>query len=321
MLELSPMRRKQDEKQKPIPITASFTVKRSCELLEFLLSKYNGKLSRNSVKKLLSEHKVLVNGAVTTQYNFPLAKDDEVKIAKSSVKSAPNPAKSKSRPASTPALKPYIIYEDDDFLAINKPAGLLSVQSDKERHCAYTMAVEYLKETSPSARPYILHRIDKETSGVLVFAKNIKLHSMLKTHWNDVVTMREYYAVVSGTPEEPSGHLVHYLKENDLHMVYVSKDHRGRKAVTDYETVKSSGTCSLLRVVISTGRKNQIRAQLNEIGHPVLGDDKFHYVESPIGRLCLHASILEFLHPITKKPMRFHAPVPTEFKTLVGKNR
>ena len=313
-----PVKDKDTGPKKP-QTTAVFTVKRSDELLNFLLAKYEGKLSRNSIKTLLSDRKVLVNGSMTTQFNYPLAKDDEVAIAKAPVRT--KPARRAAPVPAVPSIKPYIIYEDEEFLAINKPAGLLSVESDKDNTCAYQMAVEYLKKNGAQARPYILHRIDKETSGVLVFAKDIKIHSMLRMHWNEDVTMREYYAVINGHPEEETGRLVHYLKENQNHAVYVTKDSRGKKAITNYETVDSSKDYSLLRVVIETGRKNQIRAQMNEIGHPILGDDKYAGIPSPIGRLCLHASVLEFTHPVTKKPMRFTAPVPSEFRSLVSKNR
>ena len=313
-----PVKKTETGPKKPLT-TATFVVKRSDELLNFLLGKYEGKLSRNSVKKLLSDRKVLINGSMTTQFNYPLAKDDEVAIAKNPIRT--KPVRSAAPVPQVPSIKPYIIYEDAEFLAVNKPAGLLSVESDKENTCAYQMAVEYLKKIDVRCRPYILHRIDKETSGVLVFAKDIKIHSMLKMHWNEDVTMREYYAVVDGHPDEESGRLVNYLKENQNHMVYVTNDPRGKKAITNYETVASSKDYSLLRVVIETGRKNQIRAQMNEIGHPILGDDKYARIPSPIGRLCLHASVLEFIHPVTKKPMRFTAPVPSEFKTIVSKNR
>ena len=300
-------------------VTARFTVKRSDELLAFLLGKYEGKLSRNSIKKLLSDRKVLVNGSMTTQFNYPLAKDDEVSIAKAPVRT--KPARRAAPVTPVPSIKPYIIYEDEEFLAVNKPAGLLSVESDTESACAYQMAVEYLKKNGAQARPYILHRIDKETSGVLVFAKDIKIHSILRMHWNEAVTLREYYAVVDGVLEEKNGRLVNYLKENQNHAVYVTNDPHGKKAITNYEVVSENSTCSMLRVDIETGRKNQIRAQMNEIRHPILGDDKYAGLPSPIGRLCLHASALEFTHPYTKKPMRFTAPVPSEFRRISSKNR
>jgi 23S rRNA pseudouridine1911/1915/1917 synthase len=206
------MRRNQSTDHKEaIPVTNVFTVRRSTELLEFLLARFEGRLSRNSVKKLLSDHKVLVNGAMTTQFNYPLAKDDEVKIAKNPVRTQPVKKVSAARQKET-SLRPFIIYEDDEFLAINKPAGLLSVESDKDRHSAYVLASEYLKKKDKNCRPYILHRIDKETSGVLVFTKDIRIHSMLKMHWNEDVTLREYIAVVAGVMEEKQASITSYLK-------------------------------------------------------------------------------------------------------------
>ena len=298
----------------PLPVTHTFVVKRSCELLDFLLARFEGKLSRNSVKSLLSGHKVLVNGSMTSQFNYPLAKDDEVKIARNPVRA--KPVRKEAGQESSASLKPYIIYEDAEFLAVNKPAGLLSVESDKSRNSAYALAVEYLKKNGATSRPYIMHRIDKETSGVLVFAKDIRIQSMMKMHWNEDVTLREYYAIVDGMLEEKKQELVSYLMENTNHHVFVTKNPRGRKAVTRYEVIRENDAMSLLRVEIDTGRKNQIRAQMDFIGHPILGDDKYSNLPSPIGRLCLHASKLEFLHPVTKKPMRFHAPVPKEFTKL-----
>ncbi len=310
-----PNLKKKDDRTKTIPVTHTFIVKRSDELLNFLLAKFEGKLSRNSVKKLLSDHKVLINGSMTTQFNYPLAKDDEIKIAKNPVRTAP--VRKNAPKATVPSIKPYIIYEDEEFLAINKPAGLLSVESDKDPNCAYAMAAAYLKQKDARCRPYILHRIDKETSGVLIFAKDIRIHSMLRMHWNEDITLREYYAVVAGVMEEPSGQIISFLKENQNHLVYVTKDPRGKKAITNYEVVKANDICSLLKINIETGRKNQIRVQMNAQNHPILGDDKYGLVPSPIERLCLHASALEFIHPVTKKPMHFYAPVPNEFKQLV----
>jgi len=307
-------RRQNTQRPTPIPVTCSFTVRRSDELLSFLLSRFEGKLSRNSVKKLLSDRKVLVNGSLTTQYNFPLAKDDEVKIAKNPIRTQPVRKAPSEREVSS--IQPYILYEDEYFLALNKPAGLLSVESDKEQRSAYSLAADYLRKKEKNCRPYVLHRIDKETSGVLVFAKDIRVHSMLKMHWNEDVTLREYIAAVDGVMEEKQGTLISYLKENQNHQVYVTQDPHGKKAITHYEVLKENPPYSLLRVTIDTGRKNQIRAQMDSIGHPVIGDEKYRNIPSPIHRLCLHASILEFIHPLTEKPMRFSAPVPSEFNRL-----
>ena len=209
-----------------VTYTAQYKVQRSDTLLEFLLKKCNQ--SRNNVKSLLSGGKVLVNGRAEKQFDFPLAKDDEVKIAKNAAAGlnalraetvAPKNGKTgeknaRQKSAATPQNRvakptmPKIIYEDEEFLAIDKPAGLLSVESDKERLSAYYLAEEYLRQSGRNARAYVLHRIDKETSGVLVFAKDIKIHSMLKMHWNELVKTREYYAVTEGIPEERSGEIV-----------------------------------------------------------------------------------------------------------------
>ncbi len=307
--------------------TAVYKVQRSDELLEFLLRKCG--TSRNNVKALLVRKQVLVNGSVVTQYNFPLAKDDEVKLSKRPVKDgkvATRPVAARTKTAKPSAPKTIgIIYEDDDLLAVNKPEGLLSVESDKETECAYGYALEYLQKEGKNVRPFILHRIDKETSGVLVFAKNIKLHSMLKMRWNEQVTCREYFAVVEGILERKEDTLTAYLKENKNNIVYVTKDPTGQKAVTHYEVVKENGEYSLLKVRIDTGRKNQIRAQMQSIGYPVVGDDKYGKkgdgtnVKNPLGRLGLHASRLEFIHPVTKELMSFNAPLPPAFREFFGK--
>lgn len=303
--------------------TAVYKVNRSDELLEFLLRKCG--TSRNNVKALLVRRQVLVNGSVVTQYNFPLAKDDEVKLSKKPVKDGKTLTRT-AKPTAvkrTPSLS--ILFEDDDFLVINKPEGLLSVESDKETECAYGYAMAYLQAKEKNCRPYVLHRIDKETSGVLAFAKNIKIHSMLKMHWNELVSAREYYAVVEGILEKKQDTLTTYLKENKNNIVYTSNDPTGQKAITHYEVVKENGEYSLLKVKIDTGRKNQIRAQMQSVGCPVVGDDKYGkkqdgtQVKNPLNRLGLHASRLEFMHPVTKEILSFGAPLPPAFREFFGK--
>ncbi|MBO5240649.1 MAG: RluA family pseudouridine synthase [Clostridia bacterium] len=299
--------------------TATYKVSRSDFLLEFLLRKCN--TSRNNVKSLLVRKQVLVNGSLVTQFDFPLAKDDEVKISKTPVNG--EAAKSKTpvnrRKKVAPPQEIRIIYEDEQFLAIDKPAGLLSVQSDKETECAYGYVLAYLSAKDKNARPFILHRIDKETSGVLVFAKDIKIHSMLKMHWNELVSLREYYAVVEGRFEEKSGTILSYLKENKNNLIYATNDPTGQKAITHYEVVEENEEYSLLRVRTDTGRKNQIRVQLKSKGHAVVGDEKYGSSKNPLARLGLHASRLEFQSPITKEIVSFHAPVPACFRALFGK--
>lgn len=292
--------------------TAVYKVNRSDELLEFLLKKCN--TSRNNVKTLLTRRQVLVNGSVVTQYNFPLAKDDEVKLAKTPVNGG---ATLKREGVKTPRVEmPKIIYEDDDFIAVDKPVGLLSVESDKETDCAFSRVLAYLRQKDKTARPYVLHRIDKETSGVLLFAKNIKVHSMLRLHWNESVTLREYYAVAEGVFENKTDTLIDELFENKNNLVYVSFGLGGQRAVTHYEVVAENAAYSLLRVKIDTGRKNQIRVQLKHRNHAVVGDDKYGAAANPLGRLGLHASALEFIHPITKEVVSIRASVPQSFRAL-----
>ncbi len=300
--------------------TATYKVGRSDLLLEFLLRKCN--TSRNNVKSLLARKQVLVNGSLVTQFDFPLAKDDEVKISKTPVrgespKTPKTPVKRQGKP--TPPKKISIIYEDESFLAIDKPEGLLSVGSDKQTECAYGYALAYLAQKDKNARPFILHRIDKETSGVLVFAKDIKVHSMLKMRWNELVSLREYYAVAEGVFEEKTGTIVSYLKENKNNLTYVTNDPTGQKAITHYEVVAENGEYSLLKVKIDTGRKNQIRVQMKSIGHSIVGDEKYGHTKNPLKRLGLHASKLEFISPVSKELISLHAPVPVAFRALFGK--
>ena len=278
--------------------------------------------SRNNVKNLLSHHMVLVNGSPVSQYNLMLAKDDEVKITKKPQLNMPR-VKNDSKNKKDKPKRVYldIIYEDDDFIAINKPNGLLSVESDKERECAFSYVLEYMQENDPKSRPFVLHRIDKETSGVLVFAKNVKIHSMLKLNWNEYIKTREYFAMVEGTLKEKEGRITSYLKENQNNLVYSTQDPSGALAVTDYKVKKENGQYSLLSVLIYTGRKNQIRVHMHDIGNPIVGDDKYGCTKNPLKRLGLHASRLEFLHPITKELISIKAPVPNIFYGPFEKER
>lgn len=311
--------------------TAKYTVQRSDTLLDFLLKKCNQ--SRNNVKSLLSGGKVLVNGRAEKQFDFPLAKDDEIRISKVRTASAAaelsrvaagkerEKSRLKTSAAGRPARLPLpkIIFENEQFLVLDKPAGLLSVESDDERLSAYYIAEEYLRQKGKNERAYVLHRIDKETSGVLAFAKDIKLHSMLRMRWNELVEKREYYAVISGVFEEKSGEIVSFLKEDKNHLVYCVSPREGKRAVTRYETVCENGKYSLLRVEIDSGRKNQIRVAMKAAGHPVVGDDKYGLVDSPLKRLGLHASELCLRHPVTGESLVFKSSVPKEFFGSTGK--
>ena len=286
-----------------------FKVKEECELLDFLLQKYP-QLSRNAVKSLLSNHQVSVDGAPVSQYNLKLAKEDVVIVSKRRI--------SKKERGHLP-----IIYEDDEFIVINKPSGLLSVASDTEKsRTAYRMVNDYMQQKDRHQRIYVVHRLDEDTSGVLMFAKNPKIRDILQKNWQDIVTSRGYYAIVEGELENKSGTLVNYLKENSLNLVYVSNDKvNGKKAVTNYKVIKSNKMYSLLDINIDSGRKNQIRVQLGHMGHFVIGDDKYGEPSDPLKRLGLHAYELAFKHPIQGKLYHFKAPMPQEFESLFQGSR
>ena len=300
--------------------TAVYKVNRSDELMEFLLRKCG--TSRNNVKSLLVRRQVLVNGSVVTQYNFPLAKDDEVKLSRKPVKegaTATRPVPQKRKTAPKAPAQIGIVFEDEDFLVINKPVGLLSVESDKETECAYGYALEYMQAQGKNSRPYVLHRIDKETSGVLLFAKNIKVHSMLRMNWNDAVQTREYFALCEGIFEKKEDTVISYLRENANNMMYSTQDPSGQKAITRYKVEKEGNGYSLLRVEIDTGRKNQIRVHMQTLGHPIVGDDKYGHTKNPLGRLGLHATCLSLIHPVTKELMTFRSSVPGSFRKFFVK--
>lgn len=302
------------ETKEKIVYTASFKARKSEELLTFLLEKMN--TSRNNVKNILSNHQVLVNGNVVTQFNFMLGREDEIKISKTPIRDNNKKTEHKKRP---PRIE--IIYEDNDFIAIDKPAGLLSVESDNDLESAYLYVSKYLEQQDKKNRCYIVHRIDKETSGVLIFAKNPKVHSILRLNWNDYVVTREYYAVVEGRMPKKEDTIQTYLKENKNNFVYVSPDKSGQKAITKYKVINENNEYSLLKVLIDTGRKNQIRVHMNHLGHPIVFDEKYGYNKNPLKRLGLHASVLEIKNPLDGNILRFEAKVPQSFKALFKKEK
>lgn len=284
-----------------------FKVHEDCELLEFLLSKYP-KLSRNAVKSLLSNHQVSVDGAPVSQYNLQLTKEDTVIVSKMRI--------TKKVRNNLP-----IIFENDELVVINKPSGLLSIASDREKgRTAYRMVSDYVQQKDKHNRIYVVHRLDEDTSGVLVFAKNPRIKEVLQKEWNNIVRKRGYFAIVEGNMEKDEDTFVDYLKENALNLMYVTNDRKnGKKCVTHYKVIKRNKNYSLLDVDIDSGRKNQIRVQLGHRGHYVVGDDKYGEPSNPLKRLGLHAYNLTFVHPISKKVYEFKAPMPEEFDKLFQK--
>ena len=285
-----------------------YKVTKECELLEFLLETFKSQ-SRNSVKSLLSSHRVSVDGAPVSQFNFKLYPEDTIIISNS-------PIKKKTR------SKLPIIYEDDDLIVINKPSGLLSIASDNEKSStAYRMLSDYVQQKDKHNRVFVVHRLDEDTSGVFMIAKNVQIQQALQEHWNDIVKKRGYYAIVEGVMEKKSDTIKSYLKKNSQNLMYSSKKAGdGQLAITHYKVMKENKKYSLLDVNIDTGRKNQIRVHLGEKGHYIIGDDKYGKPANPIKRLGLHAYELDFIHPFTGKLVKFTAPMPKEFSLLMDDN-
>lgn len=304
-LEKKPVERKIRPEEK----LYEFKVHKPLPLMEYLMLKLPS-LGRNKIKSILAHYQVLVDGMPVTRFDFELASEDVVTVLKYGKKE-----KGKGKePFDLP-----IIYEDDDFIVINKPSGLLSIASDKEREkTAYRMLNNYVRQKDPKSRIFILHRIDKDTSGVLVVCKNVKIRDALQKHWNERVMDRGYYAIVESAMDQPKGTFHTWLIENSTNLMFSShKKGEGQEAITHYEVMEDNGTYSLLDVHIDTGRKNQIRVHLKEVGHPIIGDDKYGNGVNPLKRLGLHAYLLAFEHPFTKKKMVFKAPIPKEFLELI----
>lgn len=274
-----------------------YIVKENEILIEFLKKMFSN-LSKNSVKSLLHNEKVFVNGNMTTKYNYELNIGDVVEIREKVAKNID------------------IIYEDKDIIVINKPSGLLTVATEKEKNkTAYHLVMEYLKKKNKNNRIFIIHRLDKDTSGIIMFAKNERAKHLYQDNWNDIVKKRCYYAVIDGKMENKEGTIKSYLKENG-NMVYSVKDRSGKLAITEYKVLKERKNISLLDINLKTGRKNQIRVHMKENKTPILGDLKYGEKSKLINRLALHAYKLELINPVMKKLLTFEINMPNEFKTL-----
>lgn len=282
-----------------------YKVQKECELLEFLLATLKGQ-SRNSIKGLLSHRLVSVDGAPISQFNFKLYKNDTVIISKTPIRKRKQ-------------IKLPIIYEDEEIIVIDKPSGLLTIPSDKEKgKTVYRLLTDYVQQKDKQNRIFIVHRIDEDTSGVLLVAKNEKIREAWQNNWNDLVIDRGYYAIVDGNMKEKEGTRKTYLKSNSLNLMYSSKDKvHGQLAITHYKVIKENDKYSLLEVHIDSGRKNQIRVHLGDLGHHVIGDDKYGNPTNPLKRLGLHAYTLVLKHPFTMKTMTFKSPLPKEFNKIL----
>ncbi|MGM8214551.1 RluA family pseudouridine synthase [Bacillaceae bacterium W0354] len=286
----------------------NFSVDTSTGLMDFLTAIYESK-GRNSIKSMLAREQVMVNGTVQTQFDFPLEQGHTVSVMKN------NYAKND---AILSGVK--VLFEDEDLIVIEKDAGLLTIATEKEKSkTAYHELMNYIKGVNRRNRIYIVHRLDRETSGVMIFAKSEKAKNKLQYEWKKLVKRRVYVALVEGNVQREEGTVTSYLVENNKSMkVHSTNDQKnGKKAITHYKKLQSNGKYTLLEVHLDTGRKNQIRVHMQDLGHSIVGDKKYGAKSNPMKRLGLHARKITFVHPVSGVEMNFVTKVPKPFKRLL----
>lgn len=277
-------------------------------LLDFLAERFPDR-KRTGLKQMLAHRQVKVGGNIVTQATRPLVAGDEVLVNLSR----------EFREFHHRRLR--IVHEDDDVIVVYKGYGLLSMADDTARSAetAYSILREYLKNEHHGNKLFIVHRLDRDTSGLMLFAKTVEAKEALQHNWNNMVLERKYLCVVEGTPDPADGTVRSYLKENSRHEVYSVPDasEGGKLAITRYRTLGSRGNFSLVECELDTGRKNQIRVHMKQLGTPISGDRRYGGAPSPIHRMALHAQSLKFVHPVTRRQMSFSTPVPDSFRRLV----
>lgn len=268
-----------------------------------VISLFKRDLSNKKIKSFIKNDMVMVNGKIVKNSNYIVKKGDKIEIS---------------------YFKKIIlddmidiIYEDEYLIAINKPSGLLSISNDKEKNItAYRAVSDYVKKNSNTKYIFVVHRLDRDTSGILLFCKNKNIRDKMQMNWNECVKKRGYiailYGVISGTGTIKSNLLI-----NKQQFVYSSHNGCGQEAITHYNVIRNNNKYSLVQVFIDTGRRNQIRVHFSEKGFPVVGDKKYQSHSNPIKRLCLHANILEFIHPVSKKLIHLECKMPDEFNKLI----
>lgn len=276
-------------------------VNKDSQLLEYLYEHLD--MPKKRVKQYLVHGAVYVNEDRVTQYNYPLVAGQKIIIDTNNKHMKKFPFE--------------ILFEDDHLIVVNKPSGLLTIATDKEKErTLYHIVRDYVLSKNPHGRIFIVHRLDRDTSGIVLFAKDLKTKNRLQENWNEYVRLREYTAIVAGHPREESGQIVQYLKETKTNLVYVSRHEDGKKAITNYSVLKSNKNYSMLKVTIETGRKNQIRVAFASRKMPIVGDKKYGD-KNKAKRLYLHANRLKIYYPVIKKEILFETAIPNEFKKLM----
>ena len=275
-------------------------------LIEFIMEKLHG-ISRNRAKALISNRVVLVNNAITTHPLAALKPGDVVQLDRSKHK------------MSFHSKDLDIVYEDPYLLVIDKHPGLLSMSNNTRQQTVQTVLNRYLEKGGGRNTSHLVHRLDRDTSGLMVYAKDIQTQQSLINGWQQLVTDRRYLALVEGELEKPVGRIQSWLTEDKRFITHSSPvDNGGKFAVTHYKTLTSSNGYSLMECELETGRKNQIRVHMSDLGHPVVGDHKYGASGDPMRRLGLHAYMLCFVHPVTGKHMKFETPVPVCFEKCLN---
>ena len=278
-------------------------VNKNGELLDYLYN--NLDMPKKKIKQYLTHGAIFVNNVKIRQYNYPIINGMEIVINTDS--------KNKK------VLPFEVLFEDDNIIVVNKPAGLLTIATAKEKEkTLYHIVSDYLKSKDRNARVFIVHRLDKETSGVLVLAKNENIKKQLQENWNEYVSLREYVAVVHGHLKEQEKKIIQNLKETKTNLVYVTKHNDGKEAITNYKVIKESSKYSLVSINIETGRKNQIRVAFSSLGNPIVGDNKYG-IRDKENRLYLHANRLKMYYPVIKKDILFETSNPVEFRKIMDK--
>lgn len=272
-------------------------------LLEWLLSNMKG--SKSKIKATLQGRGIKVNGKTTTQYDYLLKPGMHVSVSKSK----------KNDQFKSRYVK--IVYEDRFLVVVEKNIGILSMAAGHSSLNVKKVLDDYFRKTNQKCSAHVVHRLDRDTSGLLVYAKDIETEQILEHNWHDIVYDRRYVAVVSGEVGPNEGTISSWLKDNAAYFTYSSQeDNGGKYAVTHFRVLKRTTDYSLLEFKLETGRKNQIRVHSSDMGHPVCGDVKYGNGDDPLHRLCLHAYKLCFWHPVTRERMEFETPVPGNFNHL-----
>lgn len=284
---------------------AHYTVNEERPLLEWLLENLKGE-SRNKIKATLQGKGIKVNGKVVTQFDYPLQPGMKVSVSKTKR----NNDILKSRYVK-------IVYEDRYLVVVEKNIGILSMAAGGRSLNVKVVLDDYFRKTRQRCTAHVVHRLDRDTSGLMIYAKDIETEQILEHNWHDIVYDRRYVAVVSGEMEEDGGTVANWLKDNKAYITYSSPvDNGGKYAVTHFHTLARTTEHSLVEYSLETGRKNQIRVHSADMGHPVCGDVKYGNGDDPIHRLCLHAYVLCFWHPVTRERMEFETMIPAQFRRL-----